>query len=423
MATALDSLPARSLRRRARPAVDLGRVEAVRAALREGVIEEVRRLTLSGNEAIARGALEAGARFFAGYPITPSSEVLEYVARHMPGCGGSYLQMEDEISSIAAAIGAALGGVKAFTATSGPGFSLKQENLGYACLVECPLVVVNVQRGGPSTGGPTDVGQSDVMQARWGTHGDHPIVVLAPASVQECYEETARAFNLAERYRVPVVVLSDAKVSQMKEPVLLPPPEALPRVQRRKPSGTAEGHEPFALTRDGVPPMAAPGEGYRAHFTGLYHGRDGLPTKDPARIDELQRRLHAKLATPRAHAEIGKVERFLLEDAERVVVAFGITARAAKDAVIAARREGIRAGLLRPLTLWPAPEEALLAMLAAARRVVVAELNLGQYLLEVERLAYHAARAGAVPPPEVVAVQRVDMGLITPAQILEELRK
>jgi len=169
--------------------------------------------------------------------------------------------------------------------------------------------------------------------------------------------------------------------------------------------------------------MAAPGEGYRAHFTGLYHGRDGLPTKDPARIDELQRRLHAKLATPRARAEIGKVERFLLEDAERVVVAFGITARAAKDAVIAARREGIRAGLLRPLTLWPAPEEALLAMLAAARRVVVAELNLGQYLLEVERLAYHAARAGAVPPPEVVAVQRVDMGLITPAQILEELRK
>src|SRR3990172_671916 len=203
--------------------VDLREINPVRRAVVSGRLKRVRRLTMGGNEAIAKGALEAGARFFGGYPITPSTEMLEYGAPRLFGRGGSYLQMEDEIASIAAAIGASLGGVKAFTATSGPGFSLKQENLGYACLVEIPLVVVNVMRGGPSTGGPTDVGQSDVMQARWGTHGDHPIVAIAPHSVQECWEETVRAFNIAEKYRTPVIVLPDAKVSQMKEPLLLPP--------------------------------------------------------------------------------------------------------------------------------------------------------------------------------------------------------
>ena len=194
--------------------IDLRLVNPVSQAIREGSLPKARRLVLAGNEAIAKAALEAEARFFSGYPITPSSEILEYVARHIFRYGGTYLQMEDEIASIAAAIGASLGGVKSFTATSGPGFSLKQENLGFACLTEVPLVVVNVQRGGPSTGGPTDVGQADVMQARWGTHGDHPIIVICPSSVQECYEETIRAFNLSERYRVPVILLSDAKVSR-----------------------------------------------------------------------------------------------------------------------------------------------------------------------------------------------------------------
>ena len=402
-------------------AIEMERIDAVRHALRSGRLQQVRSLTLSGNEAIAKAALDAGARFFAGYPITPSSEVLEYVARHIFGVGGSYLQMEDEISSIAAAIGGALGGVKSFTATSGPGFSLKQENLGYACIVECPLVVINVQRGGPSTGGPTDVGQSDVMQARWGTHGDHPIIVVAPASVQECYEETVRAFNLAERWRTPVVVRSDAKVSQRKEPALLPPAGALPLVDRRKPTGPAARYRPFGPSPDGVPPMAAPGEGYRSHYTGLYHGRDGLPTKDPRMVDEQLRRIHAKLETPSARAAIGKVEEFLLDDAEVAVIAYGISARAAKDAVVRARRAGVRAGLLRPVTLWPSPTNAIEQLLGRVRRVVVPELNLGQYQFEIERLAYAAARALGQPPTEVVALHRVDTGLITPAMIEEAL--
>lgn len=407
----------------AEPGVDLREVDAVRAAVRAGRLKQVRRMTLGGNDAIAKAALEAGATFFGGYPITPSTEVLEYVARHIFGFGGSYLQMEDEIGGIAAAIGASLGGAKAFTATSGPGFSLKQENLGYACLTEVPLVVVNVMRGGPSTGGPTDVGQSDVMQARWGTHGDHPIVALSPATVQECWEETVRAFNIAEKYRTPVIVLSDAKVSQMKEPVMLPPLAAVPVVDRAKPAGAPEDYEAFGPTPSGVPPMAAFGEGYRSHFTGLYHGRKGLPTKDAKLIDALQRRIHAKLETPAARRDILKTERFFSDDAEVLVVAYGITARAAKDAVIAARKAGIKAGLLRPVTLWPADTEAIVEALGRVRKVVVAELNLGQYRLEVERLAYEAARRHARVPPAVEGLHRVDMRLITPAEILEEIQR
>jgi 2-oxoglutarate ferredoxin oxidoreductase subunit alpha len=410
-------------RRPALPKITLSEIDPIRSAVNRGDLAEVRYLEIAGNEAVAKAALEAGARFFAGYPITPSSEVLEYTARNIFAFGGSYLQMEDEISSIAAAIGGSIAGVKSFTATSGPGFSLKQENLGYACLTEVPLVVINVMRGGPSTGGPTDVGQSDVMQARWGTHGDHPIIVIAPYSVQECYEETVRAFNLAERYRIPVIIASDAKVGQMKESLMLPPLAALPTVDRAKPEGDPSQYEPFGLTKDGVPPLAAFGDGYRAHFTGLYHGRDGLPTKSPAMIDEQMRRIHAKLETPAAKKDILKTERFLMEDADTVVVAFGITGRAAKDAVVAARRKGVKAGLLRPVTLWPSDEEAVLAMLSQAKKVVVAELNLGQYVQEIQRLAYvWSQRAGKVPPP-IVALNRVDMGLINPQNILAELVK
>lgn len=403
--------------------IDLAEVDPVRNAVRRRTLTSVRRMTLGGNDAIAKAALEAGARFFGGYPITPSTEVLEYVARNIAGFGGSYLQMEDEIAGIASAIGASLGGVKAFTGTSGPGFSLKQENLGYACLSEIPLVVVNVMRGGPSTGGPTDVGQSDVMQARWGTHGDHPIIVVSPSTVQECWEETVRAFNLAEKYRTPVIILSDAKVSQMKEPVMLPPLAAVPVVDRARPAGSPDDYEAFGPTPSGVPPLAAFGEGYRSHFTGLYHNRKGLPTKDPKLVDQLQQRIHAKLDTREARRDILKTERFLTDDAEVLVVAYGITARAAKDAVIEARAAGIKAGLLRPITLWPSDEEAVIEALGRVRRVVVAELNLGQYRLEVERLAYHAAQRSQKLPPQIVGLHRVDTRLITPADILGEIRK
>jgi 2-oxoglutarate ferredoxin oxidoreductase subunit alpha len=405
----------------AAPVIDLRRVNAVREAIQAGRLKQARRTTLAGNDAIAQGALEAGARFFGGYPITPSTEVLEYAARHIMGFGGSYLQMEDEIAGIASAIGASLGGVKAFTATSGPGFSLKQENLGYACLVEIPLVVINVMRGGPSTGGPTDPGQSDVMQARWGTHGDHPIVAIAPATVQECWEETVRAFNIAEKYRTPVVLLPDAKVAQMKEPVVLPPLDLVPVVNRPYPSGAPEDYEAFGQTATGVPPLAPFGEGYRSHFTGLYHNRKGLPTKDARLIDQLQKRIHAKLTTAEARADIGKTEAFLADDAEVLVVAYGITARAAKDAVLEARAQGVKAGLLRPITLWPSDAGTFVPHLARAKKVIVAELNLGQYRLEIERLAFEAARANGVPPPEVAGVHRIDMRLIAPRDIHREI--
>ncbi len=403
--------------------IDLQLISPIRAAIREGIVKEARRLNLGGNEAIAKAAVEAGARFFSGYPITPSSEILEYVARHLFRYGGSYLQMEDEIGGIAAAIGASLSGVKAFTATSGPGFSLKQENLGFACITEVPLVIVNVQRAGPSTGGPTDVGQADVMQSRWGTHGDHPIIVITPYSVQECYEETIRAFNLSEKYRVPVIILTDAKVSQMKEPVLLPPKELLPIVNRAKPTGSPDKYEPFALTPDGLPPLASFGEGYRAHFTGLYHGRSGLPTKNPAMIEEQLKRIHAKLETPTAKDEILKTELFFTEDADFVVIAYGITARAAKEAVVQARLKGIKAGLLRPITLWPSDEESVLKVLQRVKKVIVAELNLGQYILEIERLAYRMSRREQKVPPPIISINRVDTDLITPEDILKELKE
>jgi len=404
-------------------AVDLREINPVKRAVLSGRLKRVRRLTMGGNEAIAKGALEAGARFFGGYPITPSTEMLEYCATRIFGHGGSYLQMEDEIASIAAAIGASLGGVKSFTATSGPGFSLKQENLGYACLAEIPLVVIDVMRGGPSTGGPTDVGQQDVMQARWGTHGDHPIVAIAPHTVQECWEETVRAFNIAEKYRTPVIVLPDAKVSQMKEPLMLPPLAQVPIVNRLRPAGLPEEYEAFCATATGVPPLAPFGEGYRAHFTGLYHNRKGLPTSDPKVIGELLKRMHAKLATPQARRDILKTEQFLCEDAEVLIVAYGITARAAKDAVVQARTEGIKAGLLRPVTLWPSDEENIIAHLARAKSVIVAEINLGQYRLEVERLAYQMARRENKVPPAITGLNRVDTLLISPRDIHQAILK
>ena len=404
-------------------AVDLREINPVKRAVLSGRLKRVRRITMGGNEAIAKGALEAGARFFGGYPITPSTEMLEYCATRMFGHGGSYLQMEDEIASIAAAIGASLGGVKSFTATSGPGFSLKQENLGYACLAEIPLVVIDVMRGGPSTGGPTDVGQQDVMQARWGTHGDHPIVAIAPHTVQECWEETVRAFNIAEKYRTPVIVLPDAKVSQMKEPLMLPPLAQVPIVNRLRPAGLPEEYEAFCATATGVPPLAPFGEGYRAHFTGLYHNRKGLPTSDPKVIGDLLKRMHAKLATPQARRDILKTEQFLCEDAEVLIVAYGITARAAKDAVVQARTEGIKAGLLRPVTLWPSDEENIIAHLARAKSVIVAEINLGQYRLEVERLAYQMARRENKVPPAITGLNRVDTLLISPRDIHQAILK
>jgi len=369
-------------------------------------------LLLQGNAACARGAVAAGCRFYAGYPISPSSEVAEEMARLLPSVGGVFVQMEDEIASLAAVIGASVAGVKAMTATSGPGFSLMQEHLGYAAMTEVPCVVVEVMRGGPSTGLPTSPSQGDVMQARWGTHGDHPVIVLAPGSVLEVFELTVRAFDLSERFLVPVVVVYDEVLGHVRERVELP--ERVEVSDRRPPRGDPGPYRPYAADPDGVPRIPPFGAGYRFHVTGLAHDERGYPTTDPATVDALLRRLHRKVEDRRD--ELEDVEAFLLEGAEVEVFAYGIVAAAARDAVREARRRGIPAGLLRPRTLWPFPERSVAEAASRARTILVAELNLGQMHREV--LAAAAGRA------EVVGHFRADGEPILPAELearLEEL--
>ena len=369
--------------------------------------------SLQGNHACALAALAAGCRFFAGYPITPSSEIAETMSRELPRVGGVFIQMEDEIGSLAAVIGASFGGVKAMTATSGPGFSLMQEHLGYAAMTEVPCVIVDVMRGGPSTGMPTRPSQGDLMQARWGTHGDHPVVALAPASVQEIYSETIRAFNLAERLRTPVVVLFDEVVAHLIESVRLPAPEAIVVAERKWAEDDARDFHPFAETDDLVPPMARPGDGLRVHMTGLTHTADGFPTQQPAPAARAVQRLIDKIE--RHRDEIERFEATATEDAEIVVVAVGIVARAARRAVADLRAEGVKAGLFRPITLWPFPERAMRGMAARARRVLAAEMNVGQLALEVERIA--------AAPGKVARLNRIDGEPIAPAEIAAKIRE
>jgi 2-oxoglutarate ferredoxin oxidoreductase subunit alpha len=363
---------------------------------------------MHGNEAVAEGALAAGCRFYAGYPITPSSEIAEILSGRLPEVGGVFVQMEDEIASMAAIIGASLGGLKSATATSGPGFSLMQENLGFAVMAEVPCVVDNVQRVGPSTGLPTKAAQGDVMQARWGTHGDHPIIALTPSASQEAYHLAVRAFNLAERFRTPVILLLDALVAQLKEKIEIPDPAELVIYERPKPQVAPHQYKPYEFLKGEVAPLAVFGEGYRYHVTGLVHDEFGYPTEDPEVINRWWEHMTTKL-----EAHLGEIldwEAAQLEDAETAIVAYGGTARAAAHAVSLARAQGQRVGLFRPITLWPFPEAALRELAGRVRRIVVPELNLGQLRYEVERLA--AGRA------EVVGVNRVDGLAITPDQIL-----
>ena len=336
---------------------------------------------ISGNHACALGAVGAGCRFFAGYPITPSSEIAERLSRRLPEVGGVFVQMEDEIASMAAVIGASMGGVKAMTATSGPGFSLKQENLGYAAGAEIPCVIVNVMRGGPSTGMPTRPSQADVMQARWGSHGDYPIIVLTPASVAEIYSETIRAFDLAEQCRSPVVLLYDQVIAQLSETVSLSS-AAQPNVERAWASGPRAGYKPYG--GGGIPAMARPGDGYRVHTTGLTHSESGFPTQNPEAVTRNLSRLLTKL--DRHRDLIDSWETLACDDADVVIVAIGISARAARRAVEMCRAQGSRVGLFRPITLWPFPEAALREAAAGARAVLVPEMNNGQLRLEVERV-------------------------------------
>ncbi len=364
---------------------------------------------IQGNEACVKGALAAGCRFYGGYPITPSSEIAEQMVRLLPDVGGVFVQMEDEIASLASVVGASLAGTKAMTATSGPGFSLMQEHIGFAAMTEVPCVVVNVMRGGPSTGLPTSPSQGDVMQARWGTHGDHPIIVLAPSSVGEVFDVTVRAFNLAERFRTPVIILYDEVIGHTRESVVLP--DTVEVVDRTHPTVDPDEFRPMVAGDDDVPPLPAFGDGYRFHVTGLAHDERGFPTNDAKVAEALIERLHRKIDD---HLdEIVEVETYLVDDADVAVFAYGIVGRSAREAVDRARAAGIKAGLIRPVTLWPFPADQVAEVAGQVDSILVAEMNLGQMIREVERAA--AGRA------EVHGYLRADGEPITPTAILEAL--
>lgn len=339
---------------------------------------------LQGNEACVEGALMAGMTFYSGYPITPSTEIAELSAEKLPRIGGKFIQMEDEIAGIAAAIGASLTGAKAMTATSGPGFSLKQENIGYAALTEIPLVIVNVQRGGPSTGLPTAPGQGDVMQAMWGTHGDHPVICLTPDSVKETFDLTIRAFNLAEKYRTPVILLTDEITGHMREKIEIPEQSEIDVYNRVKPQAGDLYHAYKVEAGDIVPKMADFGSGFRYHVTGLMHDETGFPSNSTANAGRLMDRLMDKIEANKN--DIITYEEIETEDAEFLILSYGGTARTAKAAVKALRAQGIKVGLFRPITLWPFPSERVEALSQQVKDIIVAELNYGQLILEVERV-------------------------------------
>jgi len=339
---------------------------------------------LMGNEACAEGALAAGISFFGGYPITPSNEICEIMSNRLPPIGGKFIQMEDEISGMASIIGASIGGLKSMTATSGPGFSLMQENLGFASMAEVPCVIVNVMRGGPSTGLPTQPSQGDIMQARWGTHGDHVIIALCPSSVKEVFDLTITATNLAEKYRTPVILLIDEVIGHMREKVVLPQLESIEIIDREKPTCPPEWYRPFEDNKSGVPLMATFGDGYRYHITGLTHDDMGFPTTKPDEVNALMQRHFRKIR--QGFDDILLYENFLMEDATSVIVAYGAMYRTAKTAVLDLRKEGHKIGLLKLTTIWPFPKIAFENMPDQVEELFVPEMNMGQLFREVVRV-------------------------------------
>ena len=372
---------------------------------------------LQGNEAVVEGAIAAGMRFYAGYPITPSTEIAERSAERLPQVGGKFKQMEDEIGGIAAALGASVAGLKAMTATSGPGFSLKQENIGYASIAEIPIVIVDVQREGPSTGLPTSPSQGDLMQSKWGTHGDHPVIVISPSSVQECYTETVRAFNMAERFRVPVIFLMDEIIGHLREGCEMIPAEEL-TISNRRIDRRFNGTLAYAVQEGNYVPEYAPfGEGDHFNVTGLFHDLDGFPTNDNNITDSQERRLLDKIRMRRDR--IQKWEEVDCEDCETMIICFGGTARAVEGAIEESHKfDSIKIGMFRPITVWPFPEEALLRVIKNnkhLRQIIVAEHNDGQMLLEVQRVV-----EGRVP---VSFLGKIDGTTITPAEVLNKVKE
>ena len=368
---------------------------------------------LQGNEAAAHGAIYAGCNFFAGYPITPSTEVAEVCSVELPKIGGKFIQMEDEIGAMAAILGASLAGAKVLTSTSGPGLSLKQELIGYGCIAEIPCVIYNVMRGGPSTGMPTGPSQSDVMCAKWGTHGDHPAICLTPASVQETYEEVIRAFNLSEKYRTPVMVMPDEIVAHMRERIVFPEPGEVEVVPRKSPTVPPEQYKPYDTSFGDVPPLAAYGTGYKFHVTGLNKMQDGFPTTKAEIVQAEEERQVRKVEAN--VDDIVTFEEYMLDDAEVVVIAYGSTSRSARYAVNVAREQGIKAGMFRIKTFWPFPDKQIKALAQKAKGFIVPEMNLGMCSIEVERCAQ-----GKAP---VLGIFRVDGEPINPDQILEKMKE
>lgn len=372
-------------------------------------------LLLQGNQAVVEGAIAAGVKFYGGYPITPSTEIAEQLALRLPQVDGKFMQTEDEIAGLGTVIGASMAGQKAMTATSGPGFSLKQEMLGLACCAEIPCVIVNVQRVGPATGQPTSPAQGEVMQARWGTHGDHWLITVSPSSVPECFDLTLRAVALSEKYRCPVILLMDEVIGHMREKIELPDNyDEIPQAERKQPTCAPEDYLAYGCEEGSkVPAMAAFGSGYRWHVTGLIHDETGFPKGTGAATVAAQDRLREKIEDNLD--DIVQVENYKMEDAEFAVVAFGGAARTAYEAVDLARAEGLKVGFVRPITIWPFAEKQIQEVAAKVKGILVHELNCGQYVLEVER-----AVGGKVP---VTLYGKYDNESATPAELLAEIKK
>ncbi|HHS51139.1 MAG TPA: 2-oxoacid:acceptor oxidoreductase subunit alpha [candidate division Zixibacteria bacterium] len=366
---------------------------------------------IQGNEAVVEAALAAGCSFFGGYPITPSSEIAEGCAEKLPLVGGVYIQLEDEIASMASIIGASLAGAKSMTATSGPGFSLMQENLGFAYIAEVPCVIINVMRGGPSTGLPTKLSQSDVMQARFGTHGDYTPIVIAPSNVQEVYDLTIHAFNCSEMFNTPVVVLLDELLGHMREKIIIPDEQDIYIQNRRYPSVPPEFYKPHDITPDLVSEFVAYGEGYRHNITGLTHDEQGFPTSKPAEVQKMLKKLRRKIHAHRK--EIIQYDEDFMDDALYAVISYGSSARAAMSAVRMARARGIRVGLLKLKTLWPFPGKRVHQIASEVKGIVVAEMNMGQMIREVDRYAMGQCK--------VKGALRYDGLVIEPDEIYEKI--
>ena len=367
---------------------------------------------MTGDEACAEGALAAGCLFFAGYPITPATEIAEHMAIRLPEVGGTYIQMEDEIAAMAAIVGGSCAGVKSMTATSGPGFSLMMENIGLAVCTETPCVVVNVQRAGPSTGLPTMGAQGDMMQARWGSHGHYNIIALSPSSAQELFHQTILAFNLSETYRTPVLIMADEVVGHMSERVMIPDAADIRLMSRPKPKGRKDRFKPFSPGENGVAPMADAGEGYHVHVTGLTHDEKGYPMMTVEAQASLMERIMNKFS--QNLNAILRTESVWMDDAEIVVVSYGVSARTAYAAVEEARGHGIKAGLLKLVTVWPFPETLIRNLAGHVKGFVTVELNLGQIHLEVQRAA------GSKAPAYLVG--HAGGSLISPESVLDVIK-